>query len=112
MALLEVRDVTRRFGGVTVVERFSFDLERGDALECTAIQIFTSSPRQWRGRTLSEREAGEFRKAWAASSCRECFAHDIYLTRLGTRDATILARSRAAFAQEIRTCQRLDSPRS
>ena len=39
--------------------------ERGDALECTAIQIFTSSPRQWRGRTLSEREAGEFRKAWA-----------------------------------------------
>ena len=81
--------------------------ERGDALECTAIQIFTSSPRQWRGRTLSEREAGEFRKAWAASSCRECFAHDIYLTRLGTRDATILARSRAAFAQEIRTCQRL-----
>ena len=32
MALLEVRDVTRRFGGVTVVERFSFDLERGDAL--------------------------------------------------------------------------------
>ncbi len=32
MALLEVRDVTRRFGGVTVVDRFSFDLERGDAL--------------------------------------------------------------------------------
>lgn len=81
--------------------------ERGDALGCTAIQIFTSSPRQWRGRTLSDREVGEFRAAWAASSCRECFAHDIYLTRLGTRDAAILARSRAAFAQEIRTCQRL-----
>jgi branched-chain amino acid transport system ATP-binding protein len=32
VALLEIRDVTRRFGGVTVVEKFSFDLERGDAL--------------------------------------------------------------------------------
>jgi len=32
VALLEVRDVTRRFGAVTVVDRFSFDLERGDAL--------------------------------------------------------------------------------
>jgi branched-chain amino acid transport system ATP-binding protein len=32
LALLEVRDVTRRFGAVTVVDRFSFDLERGDAL--------------------------------------------------------------------------------
>jgi branched-chain amino acid transport system ATP-binding protein len=32
VALLEIRDVSRRFGGVTVVEQFSFDLERGDAL--------------------------------------------------------------------------------
>ena len=81
--------------------------ERGDALGCTAIQIFTSSPRQWRGRELSERDVTAFRTAWEASSCRACFAHDIYLTRLGTRDGTILARSRTAFAHEIRTCQRL-----
>jgi branched-chain amino acid transport system ATP-binding protein len=32
VALLEIRDVSRRFGGVTVVEQFSFDLERGEAL--------------------------------------------------------------------------------
>ena len=81
--------------------------ERGDALGCTAIQIFTSSPRQWRGRDLSQRDVEAFRAAWEASSCRECFAHDIYLTRLGTRDRAILARSRTAFAHEIRTCQRL-----
>ena len=81
--------------------------ERGDALGCTAIQIFTSSPRQWRGRELSERDVAAFRSAWDASVCQVCFAHDIYLTRLGTRDRTVLARSRAAFAHEIRTCQRL-----
>lgn len=81
--------------------------ERGDALGCTAIQIFTSSPRQWRGRKLSDRDVAAFRSAWEASSCRACFAHDIYLTRLGTRDRAILARSRSGFAHEIRTCQLL-----
>lgn len=81
--------------------------ERGDALECTAIQIFTSSPRQWKGRNLSSEEADAFRGAWEASLCQECFAHDIYLTRLGTRDATVLDRSRKAFVRELDTCQRL-----
>lgn len=80
---------------------------RGEALGCTAIQIFTSSPRQWRGRNLSDADVREFREAWEASSVRECLAHDIYLTRLGTRDSAIRSRSRSTFAQEIRTCQRL-----
>ena len=80
---------------------------RGEALGCTAIQIFTSSPRQWKGRQLTDADVREFRQAWEASSCRECLAHDIYLTRLGTRDAAIRSRSRSTFAQEIRTCQRL-----
>jgi deoxyribonuclease-4 len=80
---------------------------RGEALGCTAIQIFTSSPRQWRGRKLTDADVREFREAWEASSCRVCLAHDIYLTRLGTRDSEILSRSRSTFAQEIRTCQRL-----
>lgn len=81
--------------------------ERGDALGCTAIQIFTSSPRQWRGRDLSDEDVETFRKAWKASICKVCFGHDIYLTRLGTRDRTILERSRETFARELRTCQRL-----
>lgn len=81
--------------------------ERGDALGCEAIQVFTSSPRQWRGRDLTDDDVAEFRAAWKRSMCRVCFGHDIYLTRLGTRDRTILRRSREAFEQELRTCQRL-----
>jgi deoxyribonuclease-4 len=81
--------------------------ERGEALGCTAIQLFTSSPRQWRGRDLSNDDVATFRAAWEASSCQVCFAHDIYLTRLGTRDRAIRSRSRSTFAQELRTCQRL-----
>ncbi|HET6638674.1 MAG TPA: deoxyribonuclease IV [Gemmatimonadota bacterium] len=83
---------------------------RGEALGCTAIQIFTSSPRQWKGRKLTDADVREFRQAWEASSCRVCLAHDLYLTRLGTRDSAIRSRSRSTFAQEIRTCQRLGLP--
>jgi len=81
--------------------------ERGDALGCRAIQIFTSSPRQWKGRALTDADVAAFKKAWERSDCEVCLAHDIYLTRLGTRDATILRRSREAFARELDTCQRL-----
>ncbi len=83
---------------------------RGDEVGCTAIQIFTSSPRQWAGRDLTEADVETFRAAWERSSCEVCFAHDIYLTRLGTRDRTIRDRSREAFAREIETCQRLGLP--
>ncbi len=81
--------------------------ERGDALDCTAIQIFTSSPRQWRGRELSDDDVERFHSAWSDSNCEVCLAHDIYLTRLGTRDKTILGKSRRAFANELETCHRL-----
>ena len=81
--------------------------DRGDALGCTVIQIFTSSPRQWRGRELSDDDDARFRSAWSDSECEVCLAHDIYLTRLGTRDKTILEKSRQAFANELNTCQRL-----
>lgn len=79
--------------------------ERGDALGCTAIQIFTSSPRQWKGRDLTKPEVEAFARAWERSSCEACFAHDIYLTRLGTRDPEILERSRRTFARELATGQ-------
>lgn len=81
--------------------------ERGDALECTAIQIFTSSPRQWKGRDLSDEDVDRFHEAWSASMCEVCMAHDIYLTRLGTRDRKILSRSRRAFVEQLGACNRL-----
>lgn len=84
--------------------------ERGDAVGCAAIQIFTSSPRQWKGRDLGPEQVNAFNAARERSGCRICFAHDIYLTRLGTRDAVVLEKSRAAFARELETCQRLDLP--
>lgn len=80
---------------------------RGDELGCTAIQVFISSPRQWRGRELSNEDVELFARAWKGSESETCLAHDIYLTRLGTRDRTILRKSRAAVVQELATCSRL-----
>ena len=80
---------------------------RGEELGCTVIQIFLSSPRQWRGRDLSEEDVARFGDAWRASACEACFAHDIYLTRLGSRDRTIRRKSRTSLVGELRSCGRL-----
>lgn len=81
--------------------------ERAAEVDCTALQIFTSSPRQWKGRDLSDLEVETFEEAWEGSEIERCVAHDIYLTRLGTRDAAILGKSIDAFVHELTTCQRL-----
>lgn len=81
--------------------------ERAEALGCRAVQLFTSSPRQWRGRDLTDEQVTAFETAWSASTCEIAFAHDIYLTRLGTRDPAILRKSRRAFTSELETCDRL-----
>ena len=80
---------------------------RGEELGCTVIQIFLSSPRQWRGRDLSEEDVARFGDAWRASACEACFAHDIYLPRLGSRDRTIRRKSRTSLVGELRSCGRL-----
>jgi endonuclease IV len=38
-------------------------VERAQRLECTALQIFTQAPGQWRGRKIPEDEAVRFRHA-------------------------------------------------
>ena len=37
-------------------------------------------------RAALDEDVERFQAAWKASRCEVCFAHDIYLTRLGTRD--------------------------
>jgi deoxyribonuclease-4 len=76
-------------------------LKRARALRMTAIQLFTSSPRQWAQRPLLPEEATGFRAALARAGVRAAFAHDSYLVRLGHCDRTLLGKSLAAFLSEL-----------
>jgi deoxyribonuclease IV len=77
-------------------------VERGDDLACEAIQIFAKNASQWRARPLDPAEAAAFRAARTASpSIGAAFSHASYLINLAATDATVLARSEAALADEL-----------
>ena len=79
-------------------------LGRGEALGCTALQVFVKSPSQWRGKALSTEEAAAFRAAHAASAVGPVVAHAAYLINIAAPDGEILERSRAALADELDRC--------
>ncbi|MBI4965192.1 MAG: deoxyribonuclease IV [Desulfomonile tiedjei] len=82
---------------------------RGEALGCTAIQIFTKNASQWNARALNEEEVGEFR-AERLRTGMYVVAHDAYLINLASPNKDLLAKSRAAFLQEMERAEALGIP--
>ncbi|PLX75880.1 MAG: deoxyribonuclease IV [Desulfuromonas sp.] len=84
--------------------------ERGEAVGCTAMQIFTKNASQWRGKPISDEDARLFREAWEQSVIGPVIAHDTYLINLAATDDEKWAKSKAAFADEIERCSKLGIP--
>ena len=81
--------------------------ERGERLDCRAIQIFVKNPNRWRHPPLSEAQVEAFRAARSASSIEAVVAHASYLVNLAARDRPTLERSRRALVDELVRCNRL-----
>ena len=85
-------------------------VERGAAIGCTALQIFTKNSNQWRARPLEDDEALRFRSAFAASGMSRVVAHDSYLINLCSPDEVLWEKSIDACALELLRCARLGVP--
>lgn len=79
------------------------------AIGAGAFALFTRNPSRWVSKPISRGEAEAFRRG-----CEEAgylpgaiLPHDSYLINLGSPDAEKLAKSRAAFADEIARCAQL-----
>ena len=75
-------------------------------LECEAIQVFTRNQRQWEPKPLDPEAAAAFKKG----NPYPAVSHASYLINLCATDATVRARSRKAFADEIGRCAMLGIP--
>jgi deoxyribonuclease IV len=75
--------------------------ERGRRLRCESLQIFVKSPSQWRGRPLGEEEVAAFAAVRATGAPLPIVAHAAYLINLAAPDPEVLAKSRAALADEL-----------
>lgn len=84
--------------------------ENAAKIGARAFALFTRNQRRWDVKPLSEEEIEAFRE-----NCRrlgygptKILAHDSYLINLGHPETALLAKSRRAFAAEMRRCEALD----
>lgn len=82
-------------------------LPAGAAIGCTAVQVFTSSPQQWRARELEDGLVARFRAAWLDSGIGPVFSHDSYLVNLCAPDSEVREKSANSLIGELKRCSLL-----
>ncbi|OHV12899.1 deoxyribonuclease IV [Kushneria phosphatilytica] len=82
---------------------------RAHEIDATAFALFTKNQRQWRGKPLTEEVIAAFRQAMTTYgyTSAQVLPHDSYLINLGHPEAEGLAKSRAAFLDEMQRCEQL-----
>ncbi len=85
-------------------------LTGGREIGCSAVQLFTSNPRQWNAPPLTPEQIADFRAAHAETGIAFVVAHDSYLINLAAPDPEVHARSMAAFRREIEDAAALGIP--
>ena len=81
--------------------------ERGRALTCDCMQIFSKNQMQWKPKPLSDEDADRFKAAMKEHGIIETVIHDSYLINLASPDEALLKKSRDAFLDEMRRAGRL-----
>ena len=81
--------------------------EKGGALGCTAIQVFTKNERQWRAKPITDDDASLFKSAVEKNGIKVAFAHDTYLHNLASPNPELWRKSVDAFTEELGRCEKL-----
>lgn len=89
---------------------FDKAIERGTSIDCTCIQIFTKSNRQWADKPISPEQAEAFLAAWRNSPIKQVVAHASYLINLGSTTPKTVAYSQQALKNELLRCDILHIP--
>lgn len=92
----------------SIAESIALAPERGEAVGCEAIQIFSRSPRMLRNtKPLATEETTAFKEALAVHHIARVIIHANYLINLASPKARMLKLSRAAFVEELERAQLL-----
>src|SRR5579863_3194105 len=85
-------------------------LREGQQIGASTIQLFTSNQKQWKGRTISQEELGEWQLLLDQTGIEQVMSHSSYLINLGSPDPELLQKSRDAFREELHRCHQLKIP--
>jgi deoxyribonuclease-4 len=82
-------------------------LYEGKEIGCDAVQIFTSSPRQWYAKPLTDEAIRLFQDAAKETGIAPRIAHDSYLINLASPSEETRTKSLDAFVAELERCEAL-----
>ncbi len=85
-------------------------LYKGKEIGCTAIQLFTVSPRQWQPVMVDADQVEAFERARQETGIQSVVSHAIYLINLASPDADTRHKSFHAYLAELRRCSALGIP--
>jgi deoxyribonuclease IV len=86
-------------------------ITRAESIECTAIQIFTKSNRQWHAKPLAQQDIDLFTKAWKESPLvKSIVVHASYLINIGSANKELEKKSLHALDIEFKRCAALGIP--
>ena len=85
-------------------------LERGASINCTAIQIFTKSNRQWLDKPITKEEGALFKKTQKECDIKYVVAHASYLINIGSPKPDVESKSITALTKELDRCDMLGIP--
>lgn len=86
---------TSAAGGVHMAAQKAADIG------CNALQVFTRSPRMWRGTAPSRESAERLQELREEHDLNPVAVHGCYLTNLAAADPAILAKSQTSFRLEL-----------
>lgn len=85
-------------------------VRRGAEIGCTAVQVFTSSPQQWKAKEVTDEMVADFRTAVTETAMGPVVSHDSYLINLCAPDPEMRAKSEAGLLGELRRCAQYGIP--
>ena len=87
---------------VSISGKIYESVDRAAALGCTAMQIFSRNPRQWRQRALDAEDAREFIKRRREKNIGVVVVHVPYLINLATGYSVLYKKSVGAYIEDMR----------
>lgn len=95
---------------MSIAGGFHKAFDRAESIECTSIQIFTKSNRQWSAKPITPSEIAAFKDRWRQSSVQSVIAHAAYLINIGSSNEELQQKSVAALTVELERCKELGIP--
>ena len=95
--------MTQLLGAHTSIQGgVSAAVDLAQKLKFNAMQIFTKTSNQWKGKEISDEEADKYKSKLEKSNIKFVVSHDSYLINLCSNNEELLDKSRKGFLEEIK----------